>query len=65
MEAVLLDSGFSTSLVLDKYLLASGHSNADHASRPVPHAIISRGTIDEKSLKQAGYDKLPEPTKFD
>jgi len=65
VEAVLLDSGFSTSLVLGENLLASGHSNADHASRPVPHAIVSRGVIDEASLKQAGYDKLPEPTKFD
>lgn len=38
--AVMLDSGFSTSLVLHDEILASGHSNKDHPSRPVPHAII-------------------------
>lgn len=43
-EAVLLDSGFSTSLIYDNLILASGHSNADHPSRPVPHAIVLLGT---------------------
>lgn len=38
--AVMLDSGFSTSLVLGPEVLATGHSNKDHASRPVPHAIL-------------------------
>lgn len=39
-EAVLLDSGFSTSLVFGDQILASGHSTADEPSRPVPHTIL-------------------------
>lgn len=45
-EAVLLDSGFSTSVVFDGKVLATGHSSLDHASRPVPHAIVLMGTKD-------------------
>lgn len=48
-EAVLIDSGFSTSLVFNNKIKASGHSNRDHPSRPVPHAIVIKGVIDEKS----------------
>ncbi|HEY3413012.1 MAG TPA: phosphodiester glycosidase family protein [Armatimonadota bacterium] len=39
-EAVLLDSGFSTSLVWRDRILVSGHSRRDMPSRPVPHALI-------------------------
>lgn len=45
-EAVLLDSGFSTSLVYNNKILASGHSTAEKPSRPVPHAILFFGTLD-------------------
>ncbi|MBS1727143.1 MAG: polysaccharide deacetylase family protein [Armatimonadetes bacterium] len=45
-EAVLIDSGFSTSLVFNDKIKASGHSNRDHPSRPVPHAIVIKGEID-------------------
>lgn len=45
-EAVLIDSGFSTSLVFNDKIKASGHSNKSHPSRPVPHAIVIQGTID-------------------
>lgn len=45
-EAVLIDSGFSTSLVFNDKIKASGHSNKEHPSRPVPHAIIIRGKLD-------------------
>lgn len=45
-EAVLIDSGFSTSLVFNDKIKATGHSNKDHPSRPVPHAIIIRGKLD-------------------
>lgn len=38
--AVLLDSGFSTSVVYKGEILASGHSTPDIPSRPVPHAIV-------------------------
>jgi hypothetical protein len=39
-EAVLLDSGFSTSLVFGDQILVSGHSTRSIPSRPVPHAIL-------------------------
>lgn len=41
--AVLLDSGFSTSLVYQSEILAWGHRNASHGSRPIPHAILFYG----------------------
>ena len=46
-EAVLIDSGFSTSLVFDGKIKASGHSSAKDPSRPVPHAITIKGVVDE------------------
>ena len=45
-EAVLLDSGFSTSLVYGEDVKASGHSTETIPSRPVPHAIVLLGTLD-------------------
>jgi hypothetical protein len=39
-EAVLLDSGFSTSLVWKDRILVSGHSRKSMPSRPVPHALV-------------------------
>lgn len=45
-EAVLIDSGFSTSLVFDGKIKASGHSSKTEPSRPVPHAIVIKGKID-------------------
>ena len=45
-EAVLIDSGFSTSLVFNDKIKATGHSNKDHPSRPVPHAIVIQGKLD-------------------
>lgn len=47
LEAVLIDSGFSTSLVFNNKIKASGHSNKEHPSRPVPHAIVIKGVLDE------------------
>jgi len=49
-EAVLLDSGFSTSLVYGEQIMASGHSTASQPSRPVPHAIVLKGTLDPASV---------------
>ncbi len=49
-EAVLLDSGFSTSLVYNEKILASGHSTKDEPSRPVPHAIVFKGTLDPAGI---------------
>jgi poly-beta-1,6-N-acetyl-D-glucosamine N-deacetylase len=39
-EAVLLDSGFSTSLVANGKILVTGHTLPGLPSRPVPHAIV-------------------------
>jgi len=39
-EAILLDSGFSTSLVYENRILATGHAGPAQPSRPVPHAIL-------------------------
>ncbi len=52
-EAVLLDSGFSTSLVYNGKILASGHSTPTTPSRPVPHAILIKGELDPESIKVA------------
>lgn len=65
-EAVLIDSGFSTSLVFDGKVKASGHSSPSDPSRPVPHAIVINGTIDpasndDEDLKSV--DAYPEQKK--
>jgi peptidoglycan/xylan/chitin deacetylase (PgdA/CDA1 family) len=52
-EAVLLDSGFSTSLVYGESIKAFGHSTPDNPSRPVPHAIVIRGTLDPTTAELA------------
>lgn len=60
MEAVLLDSGFSTSLVYGESIKAFGHSTAENPSRPVPHAIVIRGTLDPTTAELA-KDTGPKP----
>jgi len=60
-EAVLLDSGFSTSLVYGQAILASGHSTASTPSRPVPHAIVLQGSLDP--LTASLGEAAPEPPK--
>ncbi len=44
-EAVLLDSGFSTSVVFDGKIIVTGHTAKNLPSRPVPHAIMLIGTV--------------------
>lgn len=61
-EAILMDSGFSTSLVYGTQVLASGHSTASKASRPVPHAVVLRGEMDPASAKLAQENSLKQPT---
>ena len=39
-EAVLMDSGYSTSLIYGTRALAVGHTSRKVQSRPVPHAIV-------------------------
>jgi biofilm PGA synthesis lipoprotein PgaB len=45
-EAVLLDSGFSTSLCYDGKVVVSGHTSSGLVSRAVPHAIVLTGTLE-------------------
>jgi poly-beta-1,6-N-acetyl-D-glucosamine N-deacetylase len=51
-EGVLLDSGFSTSLVFQQTMLVTGHSTRNIPSRPVPHALILLGQPDPSALSQ-------------
>ena len=55
IEAVLVDSGFSTSIVFDNKIIVTGHTAANLPSRPVPHGIILSGApeepADEETLK--------------
>ncbi|MBC8137558.1 MAG: polysaccharide deacetylase family protein [Fibrella sp.] len=43
VEAVLVDSGFSTSIVFDSKIIVTGHTAANLPSRPVPHGIVITG----------------------
>jgi len=44
-EAVLVDSGFSTSIVYDNKIIVTGHTAKNLPSRPVPHSIVLTGTL--------------------
>lgn len=46
-EAVLLDSGFSTSLVYGGKIIVTGHTARNLPSRPVPHAVVFSGTLQQ------------------
>lgn len=45
-EAVLLDSGFSTSIIYDNKIIVTGHTATNIPSRPIPHAIVLSGTLE-------------------
>jgi poly-beta-1,6-N-acetyl-D-glucosamine N-deacetylase len=55
-EAVLLDSGFSTSLVYGQSIKATGHSSIMNPSRPVPHAIVLKGALDPTTANLGAAD---------
>lgn len=44
-EAVLMDSGFSTSIVYNNKIIVTGHTARHLPSRPVPHAIVVTGDL--------------------
>lgn len=46
VEAVLVDSGFSTSIVFDNKIIVTGHTARNLPSRPVPHGIVLTGLPD-------------------
>lgn len=58
-EAVLLDSGFSTSLVYGESIKAFGHSTATNPSRPVPHAVVILGALDPETSALGTADTKP------
>jgi hypothetical protein len=51
-EAILMDSGFSTSIVFDSKIIATGHTAKDLPSRPVPHAILLSGTLQQPTAPE-------------
>ena len=59
-ECILLDSGFSTSLVLGGTVLVSGIRRKDMPARPVPHVLVLH-PVDSKTgeaqLARSLYDK--------
>ena len=59
-ECVLLDSGFSTSLVLGQDVLVSGIYREDMPARPVPHALLLYPVDPEKGTEVLAYSR-PEP----
>lgn len=56
-EAILLDSGFSTSLVFDGEVKAFGHSTPTTPSRPVPHAIVVKGIAVDATNEEPKLDE--------
>jgi len=44
-EAFLMDSGFSTSVVYNGKIMATGHSSESLPSREVPHALVVQGDL--------------------
>lgn len=44
-EAFLMDSGFSTSIVYNGKIMATGHSSESLPSREVPHALVVKGEL--------------------
>ncbi len=58
-EAVLLDSGFSTSLCYNGKVMVSGHTSSGLVSRAVPHAIVVTGTLEPPTDVEvlAAFDK--------
>jgi peptidoglycan/xylan/chitin deacetylase (PgdA/CDA1 family) len=69
-ECILLDSGFSTSLVLGEEVLVKGIRRTDMPARPVPHALVlypvdaSTGEVVMKrnGMEEAGGASTPPPT---
>ena len=57
-ECVLLDSGFSTSLVLGQDVLVSGIVRDDMPARPVPHALLLYPVDPETGKENLAYPRL-------
>jgi poly-beta-1,6-N-acetyl-D-glucosamine N-deacetylase len=59
-ECVLLDSGFSTSLVLGQEILVSGIMRLDMPARPVPHAFVMHA-VDPETGKEVLTQEYLDP----
>lgn len=57
-ECVLLDSGFSTSLVLGREVLVSGIVREDMPARPVPHALLLHPVDPESGAEVLAHDRV-------
>ena len=57
-ECVLLDSGFSTSLVLGREVLVSGIVRDDMPARPVPHALMLHPVDPETGEEVLAFDRV-------
>lgn len=66
-EAFLMDSGFSTSIVYNGKIMATGHSSESLPSREVPHALVVRGELNQamdESTKKA-FDNAKSSTQVE
>lgn len=57
-ECVLLDSGFSTSLVLGREVLVSGIRRTDMPARPVPHVLLLHALDPEARTEVVAYHRM-------
>lgn len=63
-EAFLMDSGFSTSIVYNGKIMATGHSSESLPSREVPHALVIKGDLGQAmdSETQKAFDEAKSST---
>ena len=62
-ECVLLDSGFSTSLVSEGAVLVSGIKRKDMEARPVPHALLLH-PVNPRTCQEYAFVHKPGPRFF-
>jgi hypothetical protein len=65
-EAFLMDSGFSTSIVFNGKIMATGHSSESLASREVPHALVIKGELGQpvNVESQNAFDEAKSSTEL-
>lgn len=63
-EAFLMDSGFSTSIVYNGKIMATGHSSESLPSREVPHALVIKGELSSvlDAETQKAFDEAKSST---
>ena len=65
-EAFLMDSGFSTSIVFNGKIMATGHSSESLPSREVPHALVIKGELGQpvNAASQKAFDEAKSSTEL-